>query len=310
MTTEIERLESSIVQLLKEEANNVFSAEPREDEQRISEIESLTNRLVDESDYAPSTVSYTHSVCHLFGEYGVKLISGFPASYLNSPKLLPVAERLVNATLQKALESRNFLCVDRIVAPIVSYNLDHNTGDGSFPFKPTILSDPKFIEAYSRSRKSVEKTTRLYWAMQDTAHTVDFCRAQDMDEFYAKYVENLREAMEVKQVESDSDSTLHGIYVDVEGTLIKKKAIDPDLHTYLLGKMEEGTPVVVFTGGDPNEQSTKLKELGADARLQDVRSKSEYLGKTLEICIDDTNPSRQGFRAERHYCSLNELLSE
>lgn len=38
-----------------------------------------------------------------------------------------------------------------------------------------------------------------------------------------------------------------------------------------------------------------------DKRLLDVKSKKDYLGRTLEVCIDDTHPAIQGFRIKTHY---------
>ena len=81
----------------------------------------------------------------------------------------------------------------------------------------------------------------------------------------------------------------HGIYADVEGTLIDEDGLT-GFYSKLVEAKSAGLKVTIFTGGDPNRLGEKLRALGVDQQFLPIRSKSEFAGKTLEIIIDDTVP--------------------
>ena len=70
---------------------------------------------------------------------------------------------------------------------------------------------------------------------------------------------------------------------------------------YGIMKLYDKVPVTIFTGGDPVKAAENLKAAGVDKELCNVKSKTEYIGKILETCVDDTAPAIQGFRAKNYY---------
>ena len=297
MRYKIEELESKIRRLLPNGAT--LEADPT--------ILELTRELIQEGDYARNTASYIHSVCHLFEKYGVENNT----SYLNSTELFPVAEELVTYTLKKAMNSGIYSSVSRIVLPIMKLNLTHSDETpGGFTFKPTILSDPKFIHGLSQDTE-----------IKRMPYLLAFCNSNSIEEF----VEIINEMQKLGGPISNPTSILPGVFIDVDGTLIEYESHDSKrqkanykifvrTQEYALRKMEEGIPVTVFTGADLEDAVEKLKIAGVDERLHDVKSKEEYLGRWLETCVDDTVPSMQGFRAMIHYksgkCALDAEYSD
>jgi len=198
------------------------------------------------------------------------------------------------------------LNVKRIITPIIDYNLDHMAEtQGSFAFKPAVLKDPAFIAALGESEEAEYGRTCL-----------DFCKAETIEDFFKLYVEELKREEKIEAGGSQDTETMPGIYVDVDGTLHHGKdyetgepaGITEIAQEYVLKKIEEGVSVTVFTGGSPEEAAKRLEEAGADKRLLKVESKKGYIGKTLEVLVDDTPPERQGFRARTHYASGQQAM--
>jgi len=241
---------------------------------------------------------YTHSVCHLFEGYGNPRLDN-RGSYLYCEGLFEAAEKVANAALMEAVKSRNFDCVTRIVYPIITYNLNNMVeGQKGFAFKPNALSDPKFIEAYKEYIDQWDKDDEFNKNLK--AYQIEFCEAEEMGKFYSESLRKMQEAYGASPSKPDSAKEVSGIYVDVDDTLLTKypDKLNNKLQTYLVRQMDDGKQVTVFTSGDPKKASEALRRFGADSRLLDVKSKSEYLGKTLEVCIDDTIPAWQGFTAK------------
>jgi hypothetical protein len=280
MSGKVEELESKLRDLLpKSPTVEVDSAIPE-----------LTRELIREGNDAWRTINYTHSVCHLFEQYGKD------ESYLNSTTLLPVAGELVDYTLRKTMEARDFGCVGRIVRPIMDLNLAHlEENPEGFTFRPEILTDPDFIQGFSSSRET-----------EYAPHLVDFCKSASIGEFFPKYVESLRKEEELGPV-LNANEVVPGIFIDVEGTLVEYDRDDDfykrlaSTQEYALRKMDEGIPVTIFTGAHLEDAVEELKSAGVDERLCDVKPKGEFIGRILETCVDDTAPTMQGFRARTHY---------
>jgi len=282
----VEELESRISGMLPKMATS----------EAFPEVEDLTKRLIKAGETAWRTISYTHSVCHLFEKYGR---SG--SSYLYSAALLPAAGELVDFTLRKALKGRDFGCVDRIVHPIMDLNLAYlEDCQEGFTFKPEILTFEEFIQRFSLSGEC-----------SYSPELIDFCKSKSIGEFFPKFVEALRAEKGLRAI-ANPNEILPGIFIDVDDTLVNYDHYDKEndidvfkrlalTQEYALRKLQEGTPVVIFTGDDPNAAIEHLKLAGVDERLLEVKSKKEYIGRTLEICVDDTAPAIQGFRAKMHY---------
>lgn len=280
---------------LERKISELLPQNPGEAAANIEEISSLTDLMINERDDVDISY-YAHSVCHLF-DYG----KGAKGSYLNSTSLLELAEKLVNATFESPINLRMLdsnaggiiFYFYRVIESIVQYNLDNmeKCKDG-FAFKPAVFNNPALIEQLTEAAK---KSCPVQY--------VAFCTAKNVEEFFQAYVESLKQESGVKSDGTNNTETLPGVFVDVDDTLYNYEGIIESTQTYLMKKIEDGIPVTVFTGGDPKEAAEKLKKCGIDGRLLDVKSKSDYIGKTLEVCIDDTKPPRQGFMAKTYYSS-------
>ena len=102
-----------------------------------------------------------------------------------------------------------------------------------------------------------------------------------------KLLENIKETEMAHEL-------VRGVFVDVDGTLI----IDGQLNEKLVADLEKvNTPVIIFSGGDPESQTERLRNLGFSEKYLPVHSKKEYQGKILEKLIDDSNTNYQGFEA-------------
>lgn len=285
MTERYLELESKISRLLPMRGASIANLE----------IINLTKMLIAESKNAWRTIGYTHAVCHLFEKYGRK----DEKSYLHATQLFPIAEQLVDVTLKKATQEQDFGCVSRIVRPIADLNLANlEQNQKGFTFKPTILTATEFLKGYSTS-SDVEYRPWL----------VDFCKAQNIGDFFPIYAQALRAKKKLGTVVEEDLAC--GVFIDVDDTLISGKwdsktgkvgyIVKPLIQEYALRKISEGRNVTIFTGGDPKVASETLDKTGLDKKLVMVKPKAEFIGRTLEICVDDTIPAIQGFRAKTHY---------
>lgn len=75
-----------------------------------------------------------------------------------------------------------------------------------------------------------------------------------------------------------------GVFSDIEGTLLKDGNINQAVLEMLQKYAEEGKTITVWTDGDVNELSSKLKELGIP---YPVKSKFDFAGAIAEIVLDD-----------------------
>ena len=89
---------------------------------------------------------WSHTLCHAFEGYGGRHTSEL--CFLNSQHNFTVATKLIEEAVKRAVESGELGCVDRIINPTIKYNIDHldvEELDGVFPFKPSGLSKPAFV---------------------------------------------------------------------------------------------------------------------------------------------------------------------
>lgn len=110
--------------------------------------------------------------------------------------------------------------------------------------------------------------------------------------------------LEDRRAAATAEETLPGIFVDVDNTLValdwetkmpKLSDVAKVLWTLAPGSRKQ---ITIFTGGDPEKATERLKGLGFPSDLLPVRSKSEFRGKRLAVLIDDTPADIQGFSAE------------
>lgn len=99
---------------------------------------------------------------------------------------------------------------------------------------------------------------------------------------------------------NETPEILKGLFVDVEGTLIKDGALDK----ILVKKIESfNGPVTIFTDNNsPEYLSEQLRKLGFPEKFLPVVSKKDFRGegKVLEYLIDDLSPSLQGLKVVNH----------
>lgn len=239
--------------------------------QVFPEITELTRELINAGKDVWRVSSYTHSICHLFEKYAKG------RSYLHLLGQLDIVEDLVNYTLNKAAQSGEMSCTRRILGPVMELNLAHmEENPQGFIFKPEILNDPKFVE---RLQSSGEINYSLYMA--------DFCKANNIGEFFPLFVNALRKEEELEPI--SDEELVKGIFIDVDNTLIEFDGYDsgeffsrkykklPLIEEYALKKMEEGSDVTIFTGGDHQDTLEKMQKANLNSRLFDnIKAKKIY----------------------------------
>jgi hypothetical protein len=294
-------------------------------------------------------LSWSHSVCHLIETYhgprkdpgGSKRKRGdySSPSFLDTDEAREILKVLVDESVARQKLSPNDAgCSDRIVKPIILYNLVSAGKDGlrqNYAFKPESLNDRAYanilssrlkengadlgafletntpLEYYERMlRDGIDMPSRFDPTTQlELLQTLEKELSHDAVDAYVqkKFAPNGQKTTFEEMVRNyaeykDAKAELRGWFVDVEGTLIVKNYEGAtELNGYLVERMEKaasgGSPVTVFTGGDPVKMTEALARLGFPSKFLPVVSKSDYRGKVLEVLIDDTPPEYQGFKA-------------
>jgi ketosteroid isomerase-like protein len=271
---------------------------------------------------------WAHGACHLFERYGVG------GSLLDFSENLKAATIIVDEFVKREVEAQTSSGNDeRILGPIERYNNDYLKAadlDGAFPYRPASLSNPAFLDITAKEVEDVisflrARTPREYLAdivrenkrlpITDPTATVEVLHVMEKDfspGVWQSYIEQHYmvngEKLSLSQIaENIKDSEgaaerLEGVYVDVDGTLINGKGqLNKKLLEVLENQVRNGLVVTVFTGGNVNEQTDRLRSLGLPDKFLPVQSKNKFKGKRLELLIDDTQPEYQGFKAEKHF---------
>jgi hypothetical protein len=278
---------------------------------------------------------WSHSLCHNFEHYGRGYDDDVSdVSFLNYPHNLEVAEKLVNAAVEKFENCRHLACMPRIIGPILKYNLDQmdlaNIAE-PFAFFPQSLKSPLLA-------KLCEEKPEYY------ADLADFCQSESPDQFFTRWFSRGQEALcfslepqltaavferyreiippqalasylqKLPEMEgrpqtleeigrrtklaSEAKTVEEGAFIDVEGTLLTSdKRLSDQIVKALDALAARGMKTTIFTGGDPVAATETLRVLGLDEKFLPVRSKSQFEGKLLELLIDDTKCGYQGFGA-------------
>lgn len=110
-------------------------------------------------------------------------------------------------------------------------------------------------------------------------------------------ISNLRKA-------KSATDFLPGVFIDVGRTLVEYPRIGESRLSDFAEAFIKITPidyrVTIFTGGDPISTTDELRKLGVPERFLPVQSKNKFVGKRLELVIDDTSPDIQGFAADKY----------
>lgn len=278
--------------------------------------------------------SWSHNVCHTIEKYG----ESNEVSFLNTAKSREILIGLVDESVKRQKEDESDIgCSSRIVGPIARYNLveaGFDNLEAQYAYKPESLSDNKYVEILRNgldssdddyvstflasnsplefyritlekgsdlpSFLSIERKIELMQHLEKylTREVVDnyvrkVYHPNGQDITYEELVQSFKQSKEAHEV-------VKGIYVDVEGTLIRQNYEGYGLNQNLVKKLitlaDEGKNIIIFTGGDAEILGEELKKLGLPERFLPVRSKNEYRGKVLEVLVDDTPPEYQGFK--------------
>lgn len=91
-------------------------------------------------------------------------------------------------------------------------------------------------------------------------------------------------------------SRADGIFVDIDGTLIKDNGeLNTDLYDSLV-EFSKYEKVTIFTGGNVKKQTERLAAVGVDTKKFPIVSKENYRGFLFTgFIIDDISPKNQGF---------------
>ncbi|MBQ4472507.1 MAG: hypothetical protein II942_04635 [Alphaproteobacteria bacterium] len=89
-----------------------------------------------------------------------------------------------------------------------------------------------------------------------------------------------------------------GLFVDVEGTLIKAGRLNQNLYHDMLVAQKRGIDVTIFTMAPVAGLRNSLKHLGVATEQFAVKNKSDFHGHIFtDLIVDDLPPHYQGFSA-------------
>lgn len=302
-------------------------------EQDVNEINKDSEKFKDDTrpEFSGTTMD-SHSLCHSFEQYGH---GNGRFSFLNHPQSFKIAEELLNRHITDRINKQVFWCDQRIVEPILEYNINNVTNLDKFSFKPDCLMSKEYQKLYENKAKGqsgcdefgekhelmhnfIKSKTPKDFILSLIKSSIkiptsdprivlniinqikDDVDKNELDSYVAKFystegksnsakelIENIQESEKAMELEK-------GIFVDVDGTLV----VDGKLNTALTETLKKSSDrVVIFSGGDSETQTEKLRNLGFPEEFLPVVSKDKYKGKMLERLIDDTPPSYQGFDA-------------
>jgi len=238
---------------------------------------------------------WCHTVCHLFERYKKE------GNYsLLRPETLGAAEKLIDEMVRRVVEGNEteLRNVPRILFPVLEFNVDTiQDCSKQLPFRPKSLTSTVFIRLLGEAQKM-----KL------------LCTAKTAGEFISALTGiNAQEAAENLSIAQGAKDLVEGMYVDVDGTLIHSikagewwygeqadkpfDVVDEKILKLMRREAETGKTVRIFSGGNPEEQTARLRVLGVDEKFLPVLPKSDFRGKILAEVIDDTPPQYQGFRA-------------
>jgi len=283
---------------------------------------------------------WSHSLCHLFEGYN----PGYPHyRSLLEPRFLKTAEKLVNECISRGLEANNAGCMDRVIHPIIRYNLANiktkEDLERRYDFKPAVLTKQKGelinlldkeddggqIESFLITStpkeyilKRIKCGQKLFYGYPERTEkiTVEMLNlvkeylSEDEINSYLKEAyninirdiggKNLAEDLAIirKNLEQSEKASerVKGLFIDVEGTLVINGQLNEELLERIEEESKEGKDIIIFTGGDPEEQTELLRKLGFPEKYLPVKEKKDYKRKVLETLIDDTDPVYQGFK--------------
>jgi len=184
-----------------------------------------------------------------------------------------------------------------------------NTGKNPLPFKESGFDNEEFLKLladyahYNDREYSIENAKENHDKLIAIKH---FDETGEFDKYFNPWGDEI--AFDKKEPTEITD----GVYVDVDGTLVVgENQLNQKLVEKLYEYKNQGKKVIIFTAGDATAQAKRLKKLGlavtdpypeipqkaSDEDREKIKresvgdfevvSKGDYLGKKLEITIDD-----------------------
>jgi hypothetical protein len=274
----------------------------------------------------------THSLCHLFEGYPKRV------SFFDEPVDKKIIQKLVDESAKEAIEVQHLGCMDRILAPLMGYNLDNLDLDkldnkegfviqinekyrdnllqviesdeyGEDVNGRYLLSSKTPRELITNLIKKGKYFDKLISKPEQEVNLLNAVKenvtAKEMNKYFKgeNTLENLTKDVYLSK---NAAGLVKGIYVDVDGTLIncnqhgQEDYLNEELADYLIRQKQKGKNVVIFSGGSPEKQTKRLEKVKVSDSLLPVASKDKYKGKILEVLIDDTKPEYQGFKANNY----------
>lgn len=274
---------------------------------------------------------WAHEACHT--------IEGYPSkpSLLGQPETHQAAEKIASTGIHFAIEDQDLSKellrggnVQRMIGPMIKWNfdnlvLDPASVDQPFPVHPDATYAEAFLKKFGgengsfvasstprefitrvindqfslriTSPRTFLELARLCEATLDQAKLQEYLktqyRLQDQNTITPEIlIDKLNQAEAAQEV-------VDGLFVDVDGTLIIDGQLNQKLVDRLQSRATNGEKIVIFTGGNPEEATTRLRELGVPENLLPVAPKTGYQGLVLAELIDDTAPEYQGFKAKK-----------
>ena len=231
--------------------------------------------------------SWSHAVCHLF-----ESPQPFNENSIYNTKRADLIKKLIDESVEGAIECHDLKCMDRTLGGITLYNVITKINDpnGSLPLMFESLRNEEFVNLL-KDLLNAQKNYR-----SGLAGALALCTAQTKRELELSY-----DSLE-KIYNAPCDEKVKGVYVDVDGTLIVDGKLNLKLVKRLKEYTEAGKTVRAFTGADPNEKEGILEGFAELKGVLEfpVLPKSQFKGKLLEVVIDDSMPEIQGFGAEEY----------
>lgn len=321
------KIEGVVQSLLNREAY-------KEKKEKYTEIINAAVELYKDADEKNEKFqSWSHSLCHLFEKYKsdyshTSLLQ--PRFLKTSEKLV---NECVSRGL-RANETGCMDRVISPIINYNICNIKTKEDLGKYDFKPEILSGKskelaqlfehdrdKRISDFSATKtpkefilKQMERREELFYEKPEkTVEILNLIKEDVSEEEMNSYlkdayginiqdiggkniVETLKIMKENVEKSREASEEVKGIFVDVEGTLIVGGKLNEKLLEMIEQESKEGEDIIIFTGGNPEEQTQILRKLGFPEKYLPVKDKKDYKGKRLGYLIDDTEPTYQGLQ--------------
>ena len=277
---------------------------------------------------------------HLYDAFPYNVRTHTSENKLLDEKNIEEGVRLANFLAQQTTkigDERSFSSIGEIVHAFMDYNWDHleKRGFDAPLVMPEefhgddfiyLINEPEFagflrattMKEWLEVERTYRKLSRIPSPLTTDRWERIVKKYPDYGQVISEFVYPIDSDVSVKQTQKrmqqakKAKGKTKGIFVDIDGTLIKPDGqLDTELYD-LLCRVSQYEKVTIFTGGDIENQKFKLSQLGMDTSKFPIVSKDDYRGHLFTgIIIDDIRPELQGFIAgdRNTYCTPNMGIS-